>query len=355
MYAAPIIFDRNAHSVASLVRVADVAWCAAGMSGLYRGSCIAPPTSVYSLPLELVDRVGGWDSDAEAIGEDLHMFIKCFFALNGNLTCRIVPSPVSQSNVSGNGGAGIRGILSDLKARYSQAIRHMWGALDTGFAMRRALEMWQERKHTSRVFRPLHLTHGDTSDFYVPETQMNEESTNVTQESGIFSDVTQDTLKEPHWEHIFYLGHRMFEAHFLPIHMTILVVASALYLFVTEGNGDPNELAWTFQVSNVLRALGFSLVICYLFVYESYHRVAVNAREREMTEAGLAKGMNFSRRSWKANFLDYILIPVVAPIYGAIPCAQAEIAHFWTQELVYTVSKKATRERAKSLIAADMA
>lgn len=355
MYASPIIFDRNADSVASLVRTADVAWCAAGMSGLYRGSCIAPPTSVYSLPLDLVDRVGGWDSDAEAIGEDLHMFIKCFFALNGNLTCRIVPSPVSQSNVSGSGGGGVRGVLSDVSARYSQAIRHMWGALDTGFALRRSLEMWHERKHTTRTYRPLHLTPpGDNTDFYVPESQMNDDNTDIAPESGIFSDVTQDTLKEPHWEHIFYLGHRLFEAHFLPIHMTILVLASTLYLFVTDGKEDPNNLAWTFQVSNILRALGFSMVVCYLFVYESYHRVGVNAREKEMTDAGLAKGMHFSRRSMRKNFLDYVLMPVVAPVYGAIPCAQAEIAHFWTQNLEYTVSKKVTRERSKSMIAADV-
>ena len=58
-YTPPIISDRNAHTVASLVRVADILWSAAGMSNLYPGSTVAPPISVYSLPLELVDRVGG--------------------------------------------------------------------------------------------------------------------------------------------------------------------------------------------------------------------------------------------------------------------------------------------------------
>lgn len=355
MYATPIVFDRNAHKVASLVRVADIAWSAAGMSGLYRGSAIAPPTSVYSLPLELVDRVGGWDSDAEAIGEDLHMYIKCFFALNGNLTCRIVPSPVSQSNVSGNGGEGIRGVLSDILARYKQAIRHMWGALDSGYALRMWTEMWRERKHTSRAFRPLHLQHGDNSDSYVPTVQINGDDTSVPDESGIFSDTTHVTLQEPHWENIFYLGHRLFEAHFLPVHMTIMVLATAAYAFVMEGKDDPYNLAWIFQLCNVLRVLGLAMVVCFLAIYDFYHHLAVNAREKEMTDAGLAKGMSFSKRTLKKNFQDYALIPVVAPLYGAIPLVQAEVSHIWTQELVYTVSKKATRERSKSLIAADMA
>ena len=352
LYAAPIIFDRNAHSVPSIVRVADVLWSAAGMSGLYHGSVTAPPTSVYSLPLDLVDRVGGWDCDAEAIGEDLHMYLKCFFTLNGNLTCRTVLSTVSQSNVTGAGGPGIKGTIADIKARYKQALRHMWGALDTGYALRQGLEMWHERKHTSRAYRPLHRSHGDNSDLYFPDSQMNDDSPDVSRESGIFSDVTQDTIKEPNVERIIYLAHRLFEAHFLPVHMTILVVASTLFLWVTDGKEDPNNFGWIWTLSNVLRTAGFMLVACYLFLYESLHRTSVAAREQEMKEAGLHRNMHFSYRSFRKNFMDYIMVPIVAPLYGAIPCIQAEISHFWTQDLVYTVSKKVTRERARSLIAA---
>ncbi|KIE01970.1 sphingomyelinase family, partial [Metarhizium majus ARSEF 297] len=353
LYAAPIIFDRNAHAVPAIVRVADILWCAAGISGLYKGSVIAPPTSVYSLPLILVDRVGGWDCDAEAIGEDLHMYIKCFFALNGNLTCRTVLSPVSQSNVTGGGKGGIRGAVKDIKARYKQALRHMWGALDTGFALREAAEMWKERKRTTRTFRPLH-SQGNESSLYIPDIEFTS-TADVSAATGIFSDLTQDTIKEPHLEKIFYLFHRLFEAHFLPVHMTILVFASALYVWFADGNGDPHNVAWIFAVSNMLRTMGFMGVACYLFLYESYHRICVAAREKEMTRAKLADGMCFSHRSVRKNFIDYILVPVVAPLYGAIPCAQAEICHLWTVNLVYAVSKKVTRQRARSKAAMDMA
>ncbi|KAK3382455.1 glycosyl transferase family group 2-domain-containing protein [Lasiosphaeria ovina] len=355
LYSAPIIFDRNAHNVPAIVRVADILWSAAGMSGLYKGSTIAPPTSVYSLPLELVDRVGGWDCDQEAIGEDLHMYLKCFFALNGNLTVRTVLSPVSQTNVTGGGhGKGYPGIIADVRARYKQALRHMWGALDTGYALRKVVELWKERKHTSRAFRPLHTSMNDDSDTYVPETQLDSATSEFTAESGIFSDVVTDTLKSPDYERLLSLFHRLFEAHFLPVQMTILVVASTLYIWVTEGNADVHGVAWIYPVCNVLRTLGFMEVALYLFLYEKFHKICLETREKEMSDAGLLKGMHFSRRDFKTNLVDYVMVPLVAPIFGAIPCAQAQIFHFWTLDLVYTVSKKVTRRRGKSLSAHAM-
>ncbi|KAI5466443.1 glycosyl transferase family group 2-domain-containing protein [Mariannaea sp. PMI_226] len=346
IYSAPVIFDRNAHNVHPLVRVADIVWCAAGMSGLYPGSSIAPPTSVYSLPLDLVDRVGGWDCDAEAIGEDLHMYIKCFFVLNGNLTSRIINSPVSQSNVTGGVGKGWRGAYADINARYKQALRHMWGALDTGFTMRKFAEMWQERKHTSRVYQPLHCTHGDSTGLFNPDSHPSDAGMEQPGENGIFSEITKDTIQEPHWERVFYMMHRIFEAHFLPVHMAILVIASTIYVKVMEDKEDPHNLAWAFIWAERVRIAGILQITVYMFLYESFHRVGVAAREREMVKAGLADGMNFSRRSLRKNWKDYLMVPLVAPLYGTIPSAQALVCQLWNQDLVYTVSKKATRRHA---------
>lgn len=151
MYVPPIIFDRNAHVVPRLVRVADLLWAGAGLSGHYASSLICPPTSVYSLPLSLVDRAGGWDAGADAIGEDLHMYVKCFFALNGNLTTRSVFSPASHSNVYTN-GKGVRGFYNDIMARYKQALRHMWGALDSGFVLKSTINMWWSRRKDSNKY-----------------------------------------------------------------------------------------------------------------------------------------------------------------------------------------------------------
>lgn len=355
LYAAPIIFDRNAHNVPALVRTADVLWCAAGMSGLYNGSVLSPPTSVYSVPLALVDRVGGWDTDAEAIGEDLHMFVKCFFATNGNLTCRTIMSPVSQTNITSGSGAGIRGTARDIWARYNQALRHMWGALDSGFALRQGARLWRDRKHTARTFRPLHQNAGDDTDFYVPDNQINGGNAEAAVDGGVFSDVVQETIQGPHWERIFYMYHRLFEAHFLPVHMAVLVVSSGIWNWITQGNGDPNGLNWTFTVSAILRTVGFMTIGAYLFLYESYHRLAVKARERDMRHAGLDEGMSFSHRSLKKNIFDYVLIPLVAPLYGTIPAMQAAVAQLWTVDLVYKVSKKEGRQKVEKPSVSDMA
>lgn len=378
LYSAPIIFDRNSDKVPAIVRTADILWGAAGMSGLYSGSTTAPPTSVYSLPLVLLDRVGGWDCDNESIGEDLHMYLKCFFALNGHLTCRTVLSPVSQTNVTAGGfEKGVWGLVEDMQARYKQAMRHMWGALDTGYALRKFVEIWQERKHTSRAFRPLHtsvyvsslliyavplvlansICHSDAdADLYVPEPQLDTLNSEAIPESGIFSDVTQDTLKPLNYTRIFYLFHRLFEAHFLPVQMTILIFAATGYSFAAGlSEADPHHVRWIFQICDVLRAVGFLQVGCYLILYERFHQTCLAAREKEMADAGLAKGMNFSYRALKKNYLDYVMVPLVAPLFGSIPCAQAQIMHFFTLDLVYTVSKKVTRQRANSSRAELMA
>ena len=100
IYVPPLVFDRNIQHVPFSVRTADLLWAGAGISSLYGGSKICIPTSVYSLPMPLVERVGGWDTGPGAIGEDMHMFLKCFFALSGNLNTEIVYAAASQCNVS---------------------------------------------------------------------------------------------------------------------------------------------------------------------------------------------------------------------------------------------------------------
>lgn len=187
------------------------------------------------------------------------------------------------------------------------------------------------------------------SDSYITQTQL-DINPEQTLESAIFSDVTSDTLKEPDWQRIVFLFHRMFEAHFLPLQMTILVLASTLYVWVTDGSSDPHNLSWVFTVCNVLRTAGFMEVALLLFLYERFHKICVQTRERDMQDAGLSKGMCFSRRAVKKNYIDYVMVPLVAPLYGAIPTAQAQVMHFFTLDLVYTVSKKVTRQRAKSII-----
>jgi Glycosyl transferase family group 2 len=348
LYAAPIIFDRNAHLVPGIVKMADILWCAAGLSGQYRSSTICPPTSVYSIPLELADRVVGWDAGPEAIGEDLHMYLKCFFALNGHLTTRTVSSPVSQTNVTGNGDTGILGYVQGLQARYKQALRHMWGSLDSGYAMLKAAELWQRRKHPLGMCRPLHVSVSSSSRDVSFESQLHVDAFLEQQmERGDFSEVVQLTLKPPNWVNVFLLFHRLFEAHFLPTHMLILVVASSIYRSLTPT--DSFCIAWTFVATDFLRAVGLIALLVYFYSYQKYHRICVDTRHNEMVAAGLADRMrgSFSHRSWK-DVMDCIWIPLVAPFYGSIPAIHAQLSHFGTLDLVYVVSSKPMSNKAGS-------
>ncbi|KAE8442384.1 hypothetical protein EG329_003400 [Mollisiaceae sp. DMI_Dod_QoI] len=342
LYSVPIIFDRNAHLVPGVVRVADVVWCAAGLSGQYRGSTICPPTSVYSVPLELADRVGGWDTGREAIGEDLHMYLKCFFALNGHLITRTVTSPVSQTNITSSKGDGLVNQLHGMNARYRQALRHMWGSLDTGYALKQAVQVWRRRRQTHQLRQPLHIK---TS----PKTRKDTSSNCQMNILGTEDLSMRVKVRPPNWLNIFLLFHRLFEAHFMPAHIPILVVASSLYRALVPEDQDTFSIAWTFVATDILRTVGLVTLLVYFYSYQEYHHLALEARQNEMVAAGLEEGMkgNFSTRSWK-NVFDCVWIPFVAPLYGSIPAIHAQLCHFWTLDLTYIVSSKPVRRKCNT-------
>lgn len=129
--------------------------------------------------------------------------------------------------------------------------------------------------------------------------------------------------------------------------MMVLIIASGIYAYVSKGQPDTLQIGWTFDVTACLRVVGFVTVAFYFFLYESFHRICVNTRKAEMKAAGLYEGMqnSFSYRSFWRNFLDYFTVPIAAPLFGSIPAIQAQISHFWTLDLVYTVSKKPSKAR----------
>ena len=149
IYVPPLVFDRNLQRVPLPVRTADLMWAGAGLSSMYQSSSVCIPTSVYSLPMTLVEHVGGWDTGPGAIGEDLHMYLKCFFALSGHIKVQVIYAAASQCNVSSD-APGLLGYYDGLKARYKQALRHMWGSLDTGFAIRQTFELIKRQYKASQ-------------------------------------------------------------------------------------------------------------------------------------------------------------------------------------------------------------
>ncbi|KAJ5775083.1 uncharacterized protein N7511_000094 [Penicillium nucicola] len=296
IYCCPIIFDRNSHESPILVRCADLLWGFAGLSTMYPYTIIAIPTSVYSLPLSLVEKVGGWDSDPTAIGEDLHMLLKCYFETAGNLISRVVYIPASQCNVSSDAGIGWRRTVDTCIARYRQALRHMWGSLDSGFAARRTF--------------------------------------------GYLSFTQRCLLLRPRH---FALLHLLWEAHFMPCHLTLLMFFSVFYTLWTPVASLHPTLAWAFSFTNTLRTSGFLGMNVCLSLYERWHAVCLDSRMKDMREANLPD-TGFSRRVWyhPQCLCERVCFPLSGTMFGAVPTIHAVFSHFWTDRLVYRVSKKPT-------------
>lgn len=294
IYCCPIIFDRNSHESPILVRCADLLWGFAGLSTMFPGSSLAIPTSVYSLPLSLAEKVGGWDSDPTAIGEDMHMLLKCYFETAGNVVSRVIYVPASQCNVSSDQGRGWRRTVDTLRARYRQALRHMWGSLDSGFAVRRSVGYL--RFHRRCLFlRPRH----------------------------------------------FALLHLLWEAHFLPCHLAILMIFSTFYTLWNPAVRQDPVLSWAFSFTDTLRTCGFLGMNVCLGLYERWHALSLNARMQDMHEANIYD-TGCSRRNWSnpKYLAERIIFPVAGTLFGAVPTLHAVFSHFYTDRLVYRVSKK---------------
>lgn len=362
MYVPPIVFDRNLQHVPLPVRTADLMWAGAGLSSLYEGSTVCIPTSVYSLPMTLVEHVGGWDTGPGAIGEDLHMFLKCFFALSGNLNVQVIYAAASQCNVSSD-VRGLVGYIDGLNARYRQALRHMWGSLDSGFTVREACKMVGRhgRARRARIDLPL------SAPKYVCDvlkvlrkgllTACSSNWTAFYTSSGLHKSLTPnlkvaaDDTTEPappqsiHKLNCLILFQRMFEAHFVPIHLAVILTTSSVFSFFTPGSTMPEVLHIALDFASWCRLAGWSLMLCFFWRFEKYHQLCTALRQEEMREAGLLDDMlahdGFSPRVFQvAGLLEAALFPIGGFIFGAIPALQAVLSHVFTERLTYVVSLK---------------
>ncbi|KAL4923436.1 glycosyltransferase family 2 protein [Aspergillus undulatus] len=296
LYSCPIIFDRNSNDSPVFVRCADLLWSFAGLSTMYPRSTVSIPTSVYSLPLALATNVGGWDSDPTSIGEDMHMMLKCYFRTNGNLVSRVIHAPASQCNVSSDlPRPGFRRTLDTCVARYRQALRHMWGALDSGFAARNTI---REARLSWRSFllKPRHLA----------------------------------------------LMHLLWEAHFLPCHFTILLLFSIAYEQIAPSLNP--WMIFTFQVTGLVRFLSFVAMNVNISLYNRWYKVCLQTRRNDAAQIphGLDAGGFSDRSAWYSLpfLLERIAFPIAGTVFGAIPTVHAVFMHFATEKLAYRVSKK---------------
>ena len=339
LFAPCTVFDRNSNDVPFLVRVADMSWSAGVMSNLYPSSPIKLPCSAYSLSMQLANAVGYWDTDPQSMGEDMHMYLKCFFATEGRLEVRTIYSPASQCNVQGS--TWYKGLLD----RYTQAKRHMWGCLDTGYVIRRCI---------FAILAPgFDATNGTLQRVPLlrPANSRNRQDMQIS---------TSKMLA---------LLHRVLEAHILMGHVFVLVlftsltiptsdapswIASSYWSLLTTENVHPyvSLSIWLAGWARVFVAIPF---ICMLFYYEKYQRW-VGKDRWEMADCPqtssststpqmrkvqpLGRRPHLTTERTMLNLLDWIALPACGLLYLALPQMNVQLQQLWTDKLDYSVASK---------------
>lgn len=112
-------------------RVYDILHSYAHMSNLWSYFDITFPLSNYTLSYNLIRSIGFWDTTPDAIGEDFHTTLKCFWKTKMNIKAVPIYVPFNQVNIStGNG------YCADVKARFWQAERHAKGVADVAYCFK---------------------------------------------------------------------------------------------------------------------------------------------------------------------------------------------------------------------------
>jgi hypothetical protein len=132
VWQAPIRYHINVwdnHPAMGLIHAYSSAWELAYLAAPWWQPV---PISTYSLSMRLIDEVGYWDTDV--IADELHMFIKCFFRRGGDFEIGRMFLPFSGYAVTGDN------FIDACKNRYSQSLRHAWGAKEVGYTMAQMVE-----------------------------------------------------------------------------------------------------------------------------------------------------------------------------------------------------------------------
>jgi hypothetical protein len=313
--------------------MADIGWSCSGLACYRSVKChqgIAFPTSVYTLPLSLVSSVGGWDTGPGAIGEDMHMMLKCYFATGGHLNIESIASPASMSNAT-SGSTGWSGWLRNHKARYFQGLRHMWGCLDSGYAV---VRWW-------RMEWPSSTSSGNKDD------GQDRDGPGVE----VLNAYGRRHAGSPYmWLRNAELFLRLFEAHILPLHISCILIASSYYSSYSTPSNNSRYLELTLQYTELLRTVnGILMAICLSTAYAGFYKTCVQARQWEMRKAGLHEftfGPSTGGRWSLGSILDILSLPITTMVFGTLPLLQAVLSHCWTDALIYRVTGKPVNSKS---------
>lgn len=302
--------------------------------------------------MDLALAVNFWDAGPEAIGEDMHMYLKCFFSTGGKVIVKSIYSPASQCNIEGV-GSGVTGYVSGVSARYTQAKRHLWGTLDFGYLIRRTI-----------------------LSYLAPESQ-------CVVSSAVSKEGSEDEppLLDP--QLMLTMFHRMLEAHIIMGQFVCLLFASSMLvpkyslfpsfadwywsLFSTTGSNTSPYVYLALTVCFWMRMALLPINILTFYYYEKYQdwvgfgRWDLQNKQSREEAAALSstciqidqelfiKGMRLQplgkrsqlqfRRKF-VNCLDWAAIPVAGILFYVMPQFHAQLTHLFTDRLDYKVAAK---------------
>lgn len=257
--------------------------------------------------------------------------LKCYFATNGRLNIESIPSPASMSNVTG-GSTGWSGWLHNRRARYLQGLRHMWGCLDSGYAVAK----WCQMGSSSPDGRS-----GDS---------MPGDNTRSRSSPGADKvDVRRSKVRSV-WLRNAVLFLRLFEAHIFPLHISCILIASKYYSSQLGSSMTSPYLEIVLKITEYAQTANFLLMaVCLSTAYANFYDVCVQARQWEMRKAGLHdfSFQSSPRDRWSLrSILDILSLPVTSMLFGTLPLLHAVLSHFWSDSLLYQVSGKPTKSHS---------
>jgi hypothetical protein len=328
-------------------------WSIGVMSNFYNSSKVKLPCSAYSVSMDLAISVNFWDTGPEAIGEDMHMYLKCFFATQGKVIVKSIFSPASQCNVQGE-GSGMNGWFHGLSSRYSQAKRHLWGSLDTSYALTRSIQS-----------------------FLLPENE-----SVVALKNSKVDKLGKTDFTNLQWSVLGTLFHRLLEAHIMMGHFSfMIVVANVLpqFSFFSKLVGvSSSDFHWSmyyvFLLGVCIRYCCLIPNIFMIYYYEKYHqwnstdrwnlqKPPLNSTMGRRVDSAVEipdclqadddyftpvknvqhlgkRGQLKYKRILPYALIDWTTIPVAGFLFYICPQFHAQISHLWTNTLEYKVAAK---------------
>ncbi|KAI8384303.1 uncharacterized protein BYT42DRAFT_544222 [Radiomyces spectabilis] len=311
LFAPPIFFSRNCFEVPAAVRMTDITWSAMVMSNLSNSRGIAFPCSTYSLSMVLAERVGFWDTDSDAVGEDMHMMLKCFFKTDGLARCAPIFVPINLTNVQTNG------YLSNINARFVQAKRHYNGVADVAYTLRNAFGLRSLAVDANGVVLHTPILNKKSSMYASPTFWIDKLIVCVKVLEAHMIPATSGWL--------------MFAA--VPLMQFILFPPHPMVAIVNPADNPILTSDFYATLWNIVKIITVFLPLPLfgtLAIYEHLHRVV----DRELYRKSKSE-----TRTWR-NVFDYISLPIAAWAFLTIPSTIACIKRLYKTNDQYIVAEK---------------